>query len=130
MNVGKLLVGDVAKPIEAVGNVLDKLFTSDEERLTRQEAMAKLAMQPQLAQVELNKIEAAHRSVFVAGWRPFIGWVCGASLAFPFLINPCIQWYTGQPGPDMPTEALISLVMSLLGMSTLRTLEKVRGVSK
>jgi hypothetical protein len=130
MNVGKLLVGDVAKPIEAVGNVLDKLFTSDEERLTRQEAMAKLAMQPQLAQVELNKIEAAHRSVFVAGWRPFIGWVCGASLAFPFLINPCIQWYTGQPGPDMPTEALISLVMSLLGMSTLRTFEKVRGVSK
>ena len=69
------ILGALAQPIEAIGNVLDKLFTSDDEKLSRQEALARLAQQPAMAQIEINKIEAAHRSVFVAGWRPFIGWV-------------------------------------------------------
>ena len=67
-------------PIEAVGNVLDALFTSDKERLDKKAVLARIAQQPTLVQGEINKIEAAHKSVFVAGWRPFIGWVCGLAL--------------------------------------------------
>ena len=60
----KLLGGAAAQPIEAVGNVLDKLFTSAEEKLDKQALLTKLAQQPHLAQIELNKVEAQHRSTF------------------------------------------------------------------
>lgn len=131
--LGKLFgggVAEVAQPVEAVGNVLDKLFTSDDERMSRQEALAKLAQQPHLAQTEINKLEAQHRSTFVAGWRPAIGWVCAAGLTFPFLINPCIQWWTGQPGPELPLAAMNELIWALLGLGAMRTAEKLGGKAK
>lgn len=59
--------------IEAVGNVLDALFPSDKERLHKKAVLARIAQQPGLVQSEINKIEAVHKSVFAAGWRPFIG---------------------------------------------------------
>ena len=83
-----LIGSEVAQPIEAIGNVVDKLFTSDEERAQGKLLMEKLAQHPSELQVELNKVEANHRSIFVAGWRPFIGWVCGTGLSFVFVINP------------------------------------------
>ena len=120
----------IAQPVEAVGNVLDKLFTSDDERLTHKELQTKLAMKPSLAQVELNKVEAGHRSIFVAGWRPAIGWVCACGLMFVYVINPIIQWYSGIPGPDMPLDNITELVYGILGLGALRTVEKRMGVSK
>tara|TARA_R110002167_G_scaffold23542_3_gene83674 strand:- start:564 stop:959 length:396 start_codon:yes stop_codon:yes gene_type:complete len=126
----KLLGGAAAAPVDAVGNALDKLFTSDDEKAQAAAVMAKIRQQPHILQAEINKIEAGHRSTFVAGWRPFIGWVCGVGLLFPFVINPCFQWYTSKPGPEMPTEALISLIMALLGLGTLRTVEKLQGRAK
>ena len=126
----KLFGGASAQPIEAVGNVLDKLFTSDEEKLDKRIILERLAQQPQLAQVELNKIEAQHRSIFVAGWRPFIGWVCGLGLANVFLLNPWIQWLTEKPGPAMATDVMVELVVALLGLGMLRTAEKFGGRTK
>jgi hypothetical protein len=126
----------VAQPVEAVGNVLDKLFTSDEERLDKKIVMERLQQQPSLAQVELNKVEAQHRSTFVAGWRPFIGWVCGVGLAFTFLVNPIIQWLTVVfaekmiEGPAIPSDIMMELVFALLGLGTLRTAEKFMGRTK
>ena len=67
------LTKQATEPIEAVGNVLDALFTSDKERLDKKAVLARIAQQPGLVQLEINKIEAAHKTVFVAGWRPFIG---------------------------------------------------------
>ncbi|WP_067522429.1 3TM-type holin [Endozoicomonas ascidiicola] len=119
-----------AEPVEAVGNVLDNLFTSDEERLDKQAVIERLRQQPQMAQTEINKVEASHRSVFVAGWRPFIGWVCGIGLAFIFVINPILQWWSGKPGPAMATDILMELVLALLGLGALRTVEKKLGISK
>ncbi|WBA86525.1 3TM-type holin [Endozoicomonas sp. GU-1] len=119
-----------AEPVEAVGKVLDNLFTSDEERLDKQAVIQRLRQQPQLAQIEINKVEAGHRSVFVAGWRPFIGWVCGIGLAFIFVINPILQWWSGKPGPVMPSDILMELVLALLGLGALRTVEKKLGISK
>jgi hypothetical protein len=119
-----------AAPITAVGNVLDALFTSDEERLDKNIIMTRLAQQPNLAQVELNKIEAGHRSLFVAGWRPAIGWVCAVGLFMTFIINPILQWYSGQAGPALPVDIMMELVIAMLGLGALRTVEKMNGKAK
>lgn len=132
--LGALAGGGLAQPIEAVGSVLDRLFTSDDEKLSRQEALARLAQQPALAQIELNKIEAAHRSVFVAGWRPFIGWVCGLGLAWAFLGHPLFEWAAavflparGIVAPVLITDHMVELVIAMLGLGGLRTFEKIAG---
>jgi len=125
-----------ASPITAVGNVLDKLFTSDEEKLDKKALLLKLNQKPQLAQIELNKVEAQHRSIFVAGWRPFIGWVCGINIAYLVCIRDIMTWVimvfnidiAAPPalGMDMTAE----LVIALLGISGLRTFEKLNGRAK
>lgn len=135
------LGGDVvAKPIEALGAVFDRLFTSDEERLQAQAVLEKLTQHQDELQVELNKIEAASASVFVAGWRPAIGWVCAASLAvyyIPRFVVGTSMWCAaawGQsvlpPMPEMGIGDILGLVGSLLGMSWLRTTEKKAGVAR
>ena len=116
--------------VEAVARTIDELFTSDDERAHARAVAEKLRQQPQKLQIELNKIEARHSSVFVAGWRPFIGWLCGAGLAFLFLVNPIIQWVTGQPGPQVPSWMMLQLVATLLGFGTLRTVEKKMGLAR
>lgn len=128
--LSKLFGGEVVEPITAVGSVLTSVFGDKGEKMSHEEIMTQLAMSPQLAQVELNKIAAQHRSLLVAGGRPFILWVCGVGLAFEFVINPIVQWITGLPGPVLPTEALMTLVTSLLGLGTLRTVEKMMGRAK
>lgn len=122
--------GAVAAPIEAIGNVLDKLITSDEEKLTKKIILERLALQPSLAQAEINKVEASHRSIFVAGPRPFLMWICGFGLGFAFLVNPVIQWVTGMPGPQLPTNVMIDLVVMMLGLGAMRTVEKLAGRTK
>ncbi len=119
-----------ASPIEAVGNVFDKLFTSDEEKANAAIILEKLRQHPAELQVEINKIEAGHRSIFVAGARPFILWICGVGLAYTFLVNPTLQWITGSDGPPLSTNYLIDLVIALLGLGALRTVEKLAGRTK
>lgn len=125
-----LLGGAAAEPIKAIGEVFDGLFTSDEERLDKKIIMERLKQNPALAQAAINKAEAQHRSIFVAGGRPFIMWVCGLGLAYAFLINPTIQWLTGMPGPQLPTSVMMDLVLGMLGLSVLRTVEKLAGRTK
>ncbi|MEO0411824.1 MAG: 3TM-type holin [Pseudomonadota bacterium] len=133
--LSRLFGATAASPITAIGNVLDGLFTSKEEELTQEIILARLAMQPDLAQVELNKIEAAHRSIFVAGWRPFIGWVCGVGLLWAFLGHPIFEWGVALNGSDIPapvimTDHLMELVLAMLGLGSLRTVEKLKGRAK
>jgi len=127
--ISTILGRGTAAPIEAIGHTLDKLFTSDEEREKAAFVLEKLRQHPAELQIELSKVEARSRSVFVAGWRPFIGYVCGMGLAMSFIINPIIQWLSGKPGPELPTHIIINLVLALLGLGTLRTVEKLSGRS-
>ena len=88
-----------------------------------------------LAQTEINKAEAAHKSIFVAGWRPFIGWVCGVGIAWSMVVQPVAQWAMiawgdGTELPTIDTSYLMELVTAMLGMSGLRTFEKMRGVAR
>ncbi len=83
-----------------------------------------------MVQAETNKIAAGHRSTFVAGARPALLWVCATGYSFAFLINPIIQWLTGDPGPELPMDAMGELTLGMLGLAGLRTMEKLKGVSK
>lgn len=134
--IGKIFSAAAAEPISAIGKVVDGPFTSDEERLDKKAVLARIAQQPQLIQAEINKIEAGHRSVFVAGWRPFIGWVCGAALAYNFSLRDLIMWgmtmsaATLTPPPAIHLETLTTILFALLGLGTLRTVEKSQGRAK
>lgn len=122
--------GGVAQPIEAVGKIIDSVYTSEEEKLDKKILMQRLLQEPQMVQAEINKIEAGHRTLFVAGARPAIMWVCALGLANVFLVNPWIQWFTGEPGPELPLEAMTTLVVSLLGLGAMRSVEKLVGRAK
>ena len=76
---------------------------------------------------ELNKAEAKHRSIFVAGWRPFIGWICGLAFATHYIIIPIISTYTDFAVPEFDTNSLFTVLMGMLGLGTLRTVEKHNG---
>jgi len=122
---------DAIAGVTAVGNIVDNIFTSKDEKLTHQEVRMRIAQAPDMMQGELNKIEAQHRSRFVAGWRPWIGWVCGMGVLNMVLINPWIQWITGQPGPELPHQTIMQLTLGMLGLlGTMRTVEKVKGKAK
>src|SRR5260370_768690 len=85
------------------------------------------------AQIEVNKTEAANVSTFVAGWRPFIGWICGAGLACQFIAGPLFTWISNlmhrpTPFPTLDLGTLMTLLLGMLGLGGLRTYEKVAGV--
>jgi len=94
------------------------------------------ATQLNLAQAETNKIEAAHRTVWVAGWRPFIGWVCGVAMAWHFVGVPLITFFAAWAGATIPPlpvfdmGSLMTVLMGLLGLGSMRTFEKMKGLTK
>lgn len=127
----KLFSIGAAEPIKAVGNLLDDLFTSDEEELTLEIVKQRLAQKPALVQAEIMKVQAQHRSTFVAGARPFLMWVCGFGFLFAFLINPILQWIMPEMGsPELPLDVMMELTLAMLGLAGLRTAEKIAGVAK
>lgn len=130
------LTKQATEPIEAVGNVLDALFTSDKERLDKKAVLARIAQQPALVQGEIGKIEASHKSVFVAGWRPFIGWVCGLALFYNFVLRDLMVWglmlsrADTLPPPVLHIDVLTTILYALLGLGGMRTFEKLQGRTK
>lgn len=86
------------------------------------------------AQVDVNKQEAANPKLFVAGWRPFIGWVCGTGLAVQFIINPLFTWVATLAKhpvqfPSLDLGTLMTLLFGMLGLGAMRSYEKVAGAS-
>ena len=131
----RLFTAPAADAVGAIGTVLDTLFTSDEEKANAAFVMEKLRQQPHILQAEINKMEAAHRSLFVAGWRPFIGWVCGFGFLWAFLGHPIFEWVVALmelelTPPDLLTDSLLELVLAMLGLGGLRTAEKMTGRAK
>ena len=120
-----------AEPIKAVGGILDDLFTSDEERLTLEIVKQRLEQKPALVQAGIMKVQAQHRSIFVAGARPFLMWVCGIGFLFAFVINPLLQWLMPDAGaPELPLDVMMELTLAMLGLAGLRTVEKLKGLTK
>lgn len=131
--------------IPLLGNVLDKLFpdptAAGEAKMKLMELaqtgeLAKLNAEMQIAtgQLEVNKVEAANASIFVSGWRPFVGWTCGAAFAFKFIGGPLLVFIAGYFGhpitlPEMDFTEMSTILMGMLGIGALRTVEKVKGVA-
>jgi hypothetical protein len=118
---GRFLPEDKEKRAEAEREIEAKLADS----------LAKL----DLVQAETNKVEAGHRSLFVAGWRPFIGWSCGFALAYTYVMQPILTFGLAQAGYliDLPAVSLgemMPVLMGMLGLGTLRSWEKVKRVTK
>ena len=134
--IATIFGGGVGKAIEAVGNIADDLITSDEERLRAELASMELQQRPAIEQARITRTEAAHRTMFVAGWRPAVGWVCAIGLFYHFILRPLIVWGIIAFNPEMRIppnidySSLMTLVLSLCGLGGLRTYEKLKGVSK
>ena len=135
MSVAALASMGIGSIVEGVFKGLDGLFTSDEERDAAKLRMMVELQKPHMMQAMTNLQEAEHPSVFVAGWRPAIGWVCAAGLAYQFLIFPFaghIAYLAGLPSdlPALDGSMLMTMTVSLLGLGGLRTFEKVQGVAR
>ena len=125
--------------VPALGTLVDRLIpdkaAAERAKADMEAALVKASNEAALAQVEVNKIEAGHSSVFVAGWRPAIGWVCAAALAWAFIVAPVASWTMAALGvketlPAIGTDNLFELVLAMLGLGGLRTFEKMRGVAR
>ena len=126
--------------IGPVSSLLDKVIPDADEknRLAHEIAtMAeKQAHEAAMAQVEVNKAEAQHKSIFVAGWRPMVGWTCAIALAYHFVLAPLILFGVGISGveiPDLPAfdmDSLMTVLLGMLGLGGLRTYEKQKGLTK
>ena len=119
----------------ALFGVLDDLFTSDEERNEAKFKILQLQAAGHLAQIDVNKTEAASSSIFVAGWRPFIGWVCGLAFAWHFLMLPIVTAVLATlmipfVPPAFEMQALLTVLGGMLGLGAMRTHEKVNGVAR
>lgn len=130
----KLLMSLIGKKGDGLGG-----FATDiREAIKGKEIDPNKALELVKLQNEINKVEAQHRSVFVSGWRPFIGWVCGVALAYNFIVRDLLTWfmtnYYSELGITMPPalqmEHLMTVLLGMLGLGGLRTYEKLKDKSK
>jgi hypothetical protein len=138
MSVVNVDVGGIAG---GLFKLIDSLFTTEEDRQNAKIKLLELEQAGQLAQIGVNAAEAQSESIFVAGWRPAVGWTCVAAFAYNFILQPFIvflawlvAFYTGTTFPiDMlPTldmAAIITVLLGMLGLGGLRTIEKHQGVN-
>ena len=122
----------IDKIIDLIPNENERARAREKLESDLQKALSKAAED----QREINKIEAAHPSIFVAGWRPALGYCCVFAVAWAFIGQPIAIWAIqifGLPVeklPDIQTDYLMELVFAMLGLGGLRTVEKIKGVSR
>lgn len=122
--------------IPLIGTIFDKIFPDAESANRAKLELLKMEADGAFRQMDINKSEAANASVFVAGWRPFIGWICGAIFAYTFLLQPLavfVMAFLGYDIPELPsldTSEVMTVLLGMLGLGGLRTIEKVKGVHK
>ena len=129
-------MGLPSDPVTAVlglgSQLIDRLWPDPATRDAAKLEMLRLQQTGELAgmnrQMDVNVAEASNPNWFVAGWRPYIGWICGTGLGYQFLVYPIlVAWVPKIVQLDMGT--LITLLGGMLGLSITRTVEKVKGVA-
>lgn len=126
--------------IGPVTGLLDKVIEDKDQKAKLAHEIATLAErqahEASMAQILTNREEAKHKSIFVAGWRPFIGWTCGVALAYHFVLAEIIKFGVALYGaeiPELPTfdmDSLMTVLLGMLGLGGLRTYEKQKGLTK
>tara|TARA_R100000655_G_scaffold35453_2_gene68981 strand:+ start:405 stop:788 length:384 start_codon:yes stop_codon:yes gene_type:complete len=118
--------------IEPATKILDKVIEDKDQKNALAHEIATMAERhaQELAQgqLEVNKVEAAHKSLFVAGWRPAIGWVCALGLFYNVILANIIGIWVDVP--EIDTTLLVPVMMGMLGLGAMRSYEKVQGVSR
>lgn len=118
-------------------NIVNKFFPdktqAEKDALTLQVQAMTLESQERMGQMDVNKAEASNASIFVAGWRPFIGWVCGSAFAWSFVLAPMVSYAAKLAGhtvelPTLDLSQLSPVLMGMLGLGAMRTVEKVNGI--
>jgi hypothetical protein len=125
----------IDKLIEPVSQILDKFIADKDLKLKLQHELNQELHKANMAQIEVNKVEAQHRTVFVAGWRPFTGWICASALAYHFIIEPILIFALATQNiqltlPTFDMGSLLTVLMGMLGLGGLRTYEKAKGITK
>ena len=126
--------------IGPVSSLLDKFIPDAGEKAKLAHEIAtmaeKQAHELALAQIDVNKVEAASTSLFKAGWRPFIGWTCGSAFAYHFVLQPLLVFVlvsSGNTVPELPKfemDALMTVLFGMLGLGGSRTFVKFKGCDK
>lgn len=138
-------MGALLSLIPVFSQLLDKILPDKGAADAAKLEMIKLAQQGELAQInadvsiataqsDINKVEAASTRLFVAGWRPFVGWICGLAVGFKFIGGPVLFMVAQALGhpvdlPVIETSELWPLLLGMLGLGGLRTVEKVKGAA-
>jgi hypothetical protein len=132
---------NISSIIDSVGKVAGDLITTDKEKMQLEIENRKLDQAIDLAQIQVNKEEAKSSSLFVSGWRPAVGWIGAAALAYQFLLYPILGWawkwlqamgYVPaemSPPPLLDAEQLWVMLSGILGIAGMRTFEKQKGVA-
>jgi hypothetical protein len=126
--------------LSPISKLLGKVIVDKDQRNALAHEIAtmaqKHAQELAMGQLEVNKVEAAHPSLFVAGWRPFLGWGLSFAMVWHFVIAPMITFgcaYTGMTIPVLPVfdmDSMLSVLFGMLGLGGLRTFEKLKGVQR
>ena len=126
--------------IAPVAGILDKFIEDKDQKAKLAHDIATMAErhmhEANIGQIEINKAEAQHRSMFVAGWRPFLGWGLSFAMLWHFVLAPVTIFgfaYSGMPAPDLPVfdmDSLMTVLLGMLGLGGLRTVEKIKGKTK
>lgn len=124
-------------PVTAVldigGKLIDRFFPDPAQRDQAKLELLKMQQAGELAQLAVNQEEAKNASVFVAGWRPAIGWICGSACAWNWIGLPIAKFLLVMSGHSVPPlspadlSEMMPVLMGMLGLGGLRTLEKLNG---
>lgn len=134
------MIGLLSAVLPSVMEVAGRFLPEDKEKraAAEREIEAQLTThlaKIDLAQLEINKVEAASRSLWVSGWRPAVGWCCVTAMSLNFVVFPLASFVLAQTGhlvelPTLDMSEMMPVLMGLLGLGGLRTVEKIKQVSK
>lgn len=127
-----------------VMDIVNKLIPDPAQKAQAQLALLQLQQNDEFKQIDaqlaaaqqqtdINKTEASNVNIFVSGWRPFVGWVCGGGLAYQYLADPLLSWFAAimhwPIPPSLDLQTLITMLGGLLGFGTMRSVEKIKGIN-
>ena len=131
------LIGSLIGPVTGL---LDKFVEDKDQKNALAHEIATMAQKQAaaaaMAQIEVNKSESQHKSLFVAGWRPSVGWTCSIALFYHYVLVPCILFGVALSGKEIPPlpvfdmDSLMTVLLGMLGMGGLRSFEKYKNLTK
>ena len=129
-SLSSLVGGSIGEMANGVAGAIDRFVETPDEKAAAELLLQKVQLEPDKWQAEINRVEAGHRNLFVAGWRPAIGWICVFALGWGWILAPILTFiYPERVMPAIAVGEAISLVMAMLGMGALRSYEKKNKIT-